>query len=342
MKILKKLAKQILPEPLKKTITKKIALKNVLSFNKFGSRNFVKKFYVIKSIDIHWGILSTWLCTLPKVNFALENKLIPVIDFTNPENHPTMLIDKVDFNKLNIWDLYFLQPNVKYDLESIYKSRNVSFFNGNHPISYKHFSPDIINGNIPLSKDDYHVIKKLYNIMPLNTSIVNYAKDLQKTIFPKNEKILGISFRRAFERLHHFNSILTPNGTHIVRMTLDQLIVKTQELLDELQYKYFFFTTDDRESLTIMQEKFKDKILYTERPISHQFENNKPIPLDRPDLVTDEFWKRDRDVYLRNKEYLSDIYLLSQCDSILSCGGTADLFAYIIKDGNYENIIQPK
>lgn len=43
-----------------------------------------------------------------------------------------------------------------------------------------------------------------------------------------------------------------------------------------------------------------------------------------------------------NKEYLSDVYLLSQCDSILSCGGTADLFAYIIKDGNYENIIQPK
>lgn len=340
-KIIKQIVKQILPKKLVNFISEKRGLNNTLNFQKLGPLNKGKKFYIINVMDIHWGILSTWLCTLPRIQFALENKLIPVIDFSQLKELPTLIIDKEDLNKINAWELYFSQPNKGYNIQTVLKSNKVSFYDQCHPISYEHFSKENLNGDLPLSDLDYKVFKNIYNKSPLSKEIVDYAKNIQDCLFPKSGKILGVSFRRTFEKLHYYNSKLTPNGTHIVRMTLKQLLLKTYEVLERLDYDYFFFTTDDRESLEEMKEKFGNKCLYVERRLCHHFVDNKPVPLDRPDIVTQEFTPREHDVYLRNKEYLADIYLLSQCDSLLSCGGTADLFAYIINDGKYEHVVQP-
>lgn len=338
---MKKVVKKVLPKQILNIIKIFYKKDNNIEIHKLGIRNPKKIFYVIKIFDPHWGSLSSWLCSMPRVKFALDSGYVPIIDFKNISDFPSMLLDLDKFKKENAWDLYFTQPQIDYSLDDILKSSKVIYSSVKHNIDYSNFSRSVINGNLPLSNIDFLVLKKLYSLCHLNDEIIRTAMNTKNKLFPAEKKVLGVSFRRCFERLHEINSDLTPIGTHIIRLTLKQLLIRIRELLKLYNYDLFFFTTDDRESLTVVKEEFGDKCIYNERPLGHHFENGNPIPKGQEEKMIVEFYKREKDVYLRNIEYLTDVYILSQCDSLLSCGGTADLFAYIINDGKYEHVVQP-
>ena len=305
-----------------------------------GRKNPDKIFYVIgywhDENFLRQGIISTWRDFMPKVLYALQKGYIPIIDMMN--NYKPMLLDENNKGKINAWNIYFQQPQSIYTLEEILHSKKVIFAKGQgFPLSY-----DVQWSNIPLSNRDFEFCQNMMKYSKLSDEVLRLGDNFILEKFPKGEKILGCSFRRAFERLHFFNAEITPQGTHIVRATLSSLIKEINIALSNFKYNYIFFSSDDRESYNVVKKEFGNKCIYVDRPTERHFIDNKPIPLDRLDLQNIELNKRENDCMLRGIEYMTDVYILSKCDSLLSAGASADLFAYILNNKKYEHVIQPK
>lgn len=315
---------------------RKVNVGHKFSFGKLHPRN---TFYVIRTHANNWGVLTTWIMTMPHVLFAKKKNFVPFFDLHNVDKIG-MLIDKEDEGKLNAWDLYFEQPQKKYKLESILRSKKVIIMDEGCPDWA--WTEEILNANLPIDDKQFLLWRSMYEMCPFNTDIVSYANQLKETFFPKGKKILAVSYRRSFEWHHYWRTEYTPEGSHLVRGSLYEIVEEIKKELNDYGYDYFFFTVDDREALTVMRDTFGAKCIATNRVMPHFYENGKPVREDDIKTRTMEYGKREKDVYLRAKEYLADVYLCSQCDSFLSCGSSADFMAYIINNKKYEHFVQIK
>ncbi|MCR4939966.1 MAG: hypothetical protein K5930_07670, partial [Treponemataceae bacterium] len=203
----------------------------------------------------------------------------------------------------------------------------------------------IRKGNKDIIKELSYQQKKqysfAYNKCPLKMEIIKQAQDLYLKLFPENKRILGVSFRRAYERHHYWKDPITPDGTHIVKETLKGIIPTIKNILSEDKYDFFFLLCDDREANDEIKRTFTKQCITYERPLPHYFENGEPIPVDYKDdynIIFKEFSSIPGAVTQRNIDYLCAIVLLSKCTSLLNCGGTADLFACIINNFSFEKI----
>ena len=305
----------------------------------FGKQNPNKTFYVIRTQADKWGALTTWIMLMPHVAFAFRKGYIPIFDLKNTINLAGIL-DSENVGKINAWDLYFNQPQYNYSLDEIMQSKKVIL--ANQGIPEFEWKKNILNANLPLCEEDFNFWRQMYEYCPFSDDIIKYAEGIKNKLFPKDEKVLAVSYRRSFEWHHYVKSDFVPAGSHLIRGTLDFILQEIDSRLRESNYEYFFFTSDDRESYTVVKEKFGKRCLYTERPLCHFFKNGKPISIEEDSSMFVEFNKRKNDVYIRAKEYLADVYLISQCDSFLSCGSSADFMAYIINNKKYEHFVQIK
>lgn len=73
----------------------------------FGWKNRNKTFYVIRRRDAYCGIFSIYMTTLARIDEALKNGFIPVVDMQNSFN---IYLNKKKIGKENAWEYYFEQP----------------------------------------------------------------------------------------------------------------------------------------------------------------------------------------------------------------------------------------
>ena len=73
----------------------------------FGWKNRNKTFYVIRTRDAYCGIFSIYMTTLARIDEALKNGFIPVVDMQNSFN---IYLNKKKIGKENAWEYYFEQP----------------------------------------------------------------------------------------------------------------------------------------------------------------------------------------------------------------------------------------
>ncbi len=306
----------------------------------FGILNPKIKFFIINDSNPYAGLLSEWFCFMAVVNYAESNNFIPIIDLKN--YYMNTICNKSDINKKNAWDYYFEQPNKDYLLEDVYKSKNVIicptvWTDELADYSIRIGNKDILTELTDQQKEQYSFF---YKKCPIKNEILNTALELYKKLFPDNKRILGVSFRRAYERHHFWNDPITPDGTHLVKSTLRTIIPTIEDILNSEKFDYIYLLCDDREANDTIKQKFNGKCIIFERPLPHYFENGKPIPVDYKEdynVIFQEF-NNSNSVVQRNIDYLIAIYLLSKCNALLNAGGTADLFAYIINEYKYEKI----
>ncbi len=316
-------------------------IKCQFKINKFGKENPKKTFFVIKDSNPYAGLLSEYFAFMSVINYAELHNFIPIIDLKN--YYMDTICDKENIGKINAWDFYFEQPCKEYSLENVYQSKHVIICPTVWSPELKEYH--VRKGNnenlIELSDIQKQNFSFFYNKCPLRNEILKHAQFLYNTLFPKNERVLGVSFRRAYERHHYWKDPITPDGTHLVHYTLKTIIPKIKEIMRNDNYKYFFLVCDDREANDEIKNEFNEKCIIFERPLPHYFINNNPIPVDYKDdynIIFQEFSNDNNGVTNRNIDYLSAIVLLSNCNSILNAGGTADVFASILNNWSYEKI----
>lgn len=237
----------------------------------------------------------------------------------------------------NYWDLYFSQPIEYYNFNEIKKSKNLIYIDyhksmtkyGSFLNEYSLFNNSNNDFIEQMDKKDLALTREFYKKCHFSQEIISKGDSFINENGFSNKRVLGISFRRCFEKLHKLNSSLTSEGTHPVKATLDQLIKDIDNLLEN--YDAFFFTTDDRESLDVLKEIYGKKCLFTARRLTHHFVNGEIVVRENVEdtrkAVYIEFEGIKDPVKTRNIEYLTDVYILSKCNSLLARGGSADVFA---------------
>lgn len=156
----------------------------------------------------------------------------------------------------------------------------------------------------------------------LRKDVKNSIYEWKDKNFPK-EKILGVVYRGT----DYNNGILGHPAPYDINRFID--LVKKQ--LSIIGYRYVFLATEVEEAISAFDKAFKGYIIYTDQARYHANERR---------WLAQISFQRDNDAYLRGLEYLTVLYLLSECDSLMSQRNGALIISKILNGGKYEHIIE--
>ena len=216
----------------------------------------------------------------------------------------------------NAFEYYWKQPS-NYDLDFVYK-------NMNYLISDDRYDEEIFNFyDIATLFESDHIkqLNKASKLIPLNKTSQNYLENKYQTII-KNIDTLGI-FHRSTDYVK-----IKPKD-HYIQPTIDELIDKTHEFHKSKKFNQIFISSDDSSAI----EDFKYKlnldlnIVHAERSLVNSDKNERKYD-KKSAFITKTKANRQNDTYLFGLEYLTDIYLLSQCKYFIGgfTSGTAAMF----------------
>lgn len=253
----------------------------------FGKKNKNKIFYVIKRTP-GGGFFSNLAYILLNLQIADNNNYIPIVDM---QNFPTMYNQKKNIRNIkNVWQIFFHQTTT-YDLESVYKSKNV------------YFSPNNLNFRLEVFKQ--RKIKKIFDrYIKINDEILKIISIFTKKNF-KNKKVLGIHFRGTDQKI-------APNHS------FPPTIFEIKNLIDKkIKYERF-----DKVFLLTEQLKYHNELKKTYGSLICSYD------YFRSDDVKD-FSSNLRKNH-RNRlgiESLVETITLSKCNEIVYCETNISLFA---------------
>lgn len=170
--------------------------------------------------------------------------------------------------------------------------------------------------------------KAVSDFFILNEKTKNYIDDEYNTLFPKGHKILGVLMRGT-------DYVKLKPKKHFVQPTIEQVIEEIQNAQKKFAYEYIYVATEEEGYVSRLKECFgEDKILVNKRKYYGDLYREK----DATWIMEVAYDERENDIYLKGLEYLSSLYLLSRCDSLIAgnCGGS--LFALLLNNLKYKYV----
>lgn len=300
----------------------------------YGDKNKKQKFRILCNRS-RWankqGLLSTMFEILPNIIEAREHGYIPAVDLCMNSRSSIMLQEQYLAKKENAWEYYFTQPERKSSLDEIRQSKYVeeqikSSINHKYYIGDKVLQETLQTKYLSLAiRQNIHLQQKIKNRV-----ISEKCKLLSQT-----DRVLGVGIRAGY-RLGALANISIFNGHPIVGTCIDY-IKSIEKRLSRWKYDSFFLEVDDRKYLEEIKKYFGSSCIYLDRPRMHYFKNAlEDIPCMENDERLIEF--KGTFVRGRNEDYLVELYLLAQCDSLYASRGTGHNFSYLLNSGKYTHV----
>lgn len=292
-----------------------------------GPQNSDKTFYVIRT-KYSMGVFSYAIFLFQHCLYANNLNYIPIADQLTW--YPNFFGKKIKI-KTNPWELYFEQP-LNYSLGDISKSKNIII---ESPISTPADYPMTFNDF------DFDFIADAKNFGPLFNKFIRLKPELKaeldhkfSDIFQPNSRILGVSIRRGIERLQKLGDN-TAIG-HTCDTDFSSKIKLIQDTMIQSNYDHCFITCDDEESINILKETFKDKMYFLKRTRMRLFINGQPV--NKKNYI-DNIPKDFETLYQMQKDYITEIYFLSKCTSLIASTNGGSIAAALFNSGKYEKVI---
>lgn len=257
----------------------------------YGNENPDKIFYVIRRATSKVGLFSYVMTNLGEIEYALNNGYIPVIDMQNNSN---TYLEENQVKQINAWEMFFEQP-CGYGLRDISKSKNVILGCGMIHKELKYPSEKMIDDSEEFLK--WHKLCEKY--LKVKKEIEQEAEELFLKMFG-GERVLGI-LCRGTDYVH-----MKPHA-HTIQPTPGQMIEQADRILEEYHCKWIYLATEDEQYYQIFREYYKERLKVTEAKRCNTEGN-----------INDVVYHRKNDKYLRGKEYLINILLLSKCNYFLA------------------------
>lgn len=338
MNYLLEIYRKIVPERVRKTCNEWLQKQRISRDNRrdmerknCGDKNKKETFYVIRTDSTQrWGIATTCSMVLNGIKYAVDRGWIPVIDYQN--YFLVGIQDEGNRGKENAWEYYFEQPDPRYSLEEVYRSRNVILGpvrgQPHGSLSWNDIKDVLDDRYIPY----FDCAAKYLRMKP---EIIKRAEEMRQTLFGRavGEKILGVGMRAGL----YWGTVLKSsdyNG-HPGGLSIDEYIEMAHKYMGEFDCGYIFVSCDDRYYLERMKQEFGEKCLYMSgRTLAHFFdEEGKPIREEK-DRAVEFAAQGERE---RTTDYLIEIYLLSICDSLFRVQGGGSLLACLLNNRKYEH-----
>lgn len=300
----------------------------------YGDKNIDKKFRILcnreRRADIQ-GLLSTVTVILPNIIEARQHGYIPVIDLCKNSRAQPLLQERELAKKENAWEYYFTQPDKKISLEEVRQSMRVE-------VQMKaNLNRIYYIGDACLQADERmrRLSKAVRENIHLQTNIHQRVVNERQRLFPKSDKVLGVGIRAGY-RFGVLSNNSVFNG-HPNVDSCEDYIRDIEKKLKEWKYDTFFLMIDDRQYLEEIKKYFGKSCIYLERARMHYFQDalrDIQQPPDANRMIEFE----GISVRKRNEDYLVELYLLAQCDSLYASRGTGHNFSYLINNGKYSHV----
>lgn len=286
---------------------RKVAKHNQAVLEKYNGKNI---YYVIRPHLEDCGLGTTIRCVLSHMKYAYEQGWTPVMDYQNIAN-PYLQPDEV--GKKNAWEFYF-RPLGGVSLQDIAAKENVILTEENQlPVCPTDSLEFYTN---PYCVEYWRKLYKKYII--LNGETEEYILEQQRTLFGSaNIRVLGCIVRGTdYVGLRALN--------HPIQPTAEEVIEKAAKLLEDGEYEKIFLATEDADILQKFKDAFGTKVVYVEQ---QRYSDGTKYLSQQADFATKTSRRKE------GLQYLTAIYLLGRCTSIIGgrCGITT--ISYLISDG---------
>lgn len=284
-----------------------------------GAGNPDKTFYIIRGV-FRGTLFQYYMFVLSHIMYALSKDYIPIVDMTSAEN--AYKSDRNDKPK-NVWEYYFKQP-AGFSLEDIECAKNIVLSDIFVKNEYK--PSDLV------SRDDRQEIQKVYETIEEYVQInaetkQNMDMQFEQLIKSRNPyKTIGVHVRGTDYLA------LKPKG-HSIQPTPEQAAERINELIHKWGADLVYICTEDDTLLNELKEKINVPVVYTD---CSRLGKYKTAEADIISQLTEI--NKTRDPYMNGLEYLTDIYLLAQCDYLISGAGLmGSVAATLMNGGKYED-----
>ena len=271
-------------------------------------------YYIIRRKQKYEGLFFRFNLIAGHIKHALIRGWLPVVDM---QNYPNPSLSPEKFGKENAWEYYFEQP-LRIGLEQAYNGDNIILSIGNNKFQRPNTSMDYFeNKNNILT--EWRMLVKL-GLLKVKPALLQDIVAVRKKLFAPNDRVLGVHLRGTDYVAKR------PHGHAIPPPTEFAASIVVEKLL-KWRCNKIFLATEDKNIVQLFKQVFRDLCVTLDR----EYVDYKPeewISVQRID--------RPNDYFLRGKEYLTDMILLSMCNSLVAarCGGS---YATVMMAENFEH-----
>lgn len=242
----------------------------------------------------------------------LHNMLSSVVCVLEKGHFPVVQLKDRKEGWIN-WDTYFIQPFIT--------DKNIS----NLPAYAEE------DGNIkpwfdtPFNKHELKLWSKVYrDFVVFNEQTKAYIDNEYRQIIEPHKRVLGVLYRGT-DYLK-----LQPKG-HPVQPTVDELIREVEDRMKEMKFDRIYLATEERRVVDVFERAFPGRILVNKRKYYDDAFYRNDF-----ELIGQVVFDRENDDILKGLEYLSSIYLLSRCTSLIAGNAGGSCAALYMNNLNYE------
>ena len=276
----------------------------------FGTINNEKPIYLIRpnTEDGVQGLMSLFVQTMRKIDYALSKGYIPFVDF---QNYKTQYYD----GNHNVWEDYFTQPS-KLTLEEVYCSRNVILSGVS---LWKNEDTSLYRGTI---FHDETLLKRCHKLIWDN---ISYSMSVSAVVNKEMEQLLIEECIGVYIRGTDYIK-LKPPGEY-VQPTVEQMIQVMKEFAERYPRTSFFVVTEDGYIFKKIKDEFNDRIKIVSFD-SFITEYDGQDFLSKSNVLNENKKARGLD-------YLVKIILLSKCKCLISSITMGSIAAYALNGNEY-------
>ncbi len=292
----------------------------------YGKRNCEKVIYIIRSIKedscLYTGaqhnLLANYFYVLSHIKYAEDHGWISVVD---QKNYPVYNLQQDLFQGSdNPWEYFWIQP-AGISLEEAYQSKHVVLskrsWYGQWDLGYQ-------TKNY-YDKKTVALFHELMNHVPVNEETSKYIQKVKERIFPNSGKIMGVVYRYG----GHSVSCYYQGEGHPIQPAMDEFLELITKYFNEWNMDFIFLTSDEQTFVDQAQNIFGDQILVLPRirmTEGMKYDQSHTNPM-----------REEGQVNQTALEYIAEMELLAQCDSILGSITSGFRYAYLKNNFHYEH-----
>ena len=274
-----------------------------------GKENPDKTFYIIRRRDLYCGLFSLFITNLQRIDDAIRQGCIPVIDMQNDFN---IYLSEDKIGKENAWEYYFKQP-MGYSLDDIRHSRNVIIGSGKVPQMFPYLDIEFLTGKSGELEYWRQQVRKYIN---LSEEAVCELDKAYNRLFVNAGKILGVVCRGT-------DYVRGKPKNHPIQPTPEQMIIKVKEIKKEYGCQKIFLATEDAQIYEMFVQHFGDDLI-TNRASYIQYQGN---------AIGKEEYIEYGSAKESGMEYLITTMLLAKCDCLCAGCVSATVGALLLTEG---------
>lgn len=275
---------------------------------------------VIERMNPNVGTFSDYIVFLRYIELAVRSSYIPLIDRMHKKTG-----FMVHFHKdVNTWEVYFEQPVVNEWNERCIMEASEGEWEGYcvHKINTDDFS----DGGISLLRCDdedvvnfWRLIAKKY--IRLNAGTRLHVKEWEEKLI-RGKRVLGVPVREGYRKL--MKEMPQSIQGHSLQAEDAALAEDIKYYLSAWRCDYIFLTCQTMETEVSFKKIFGEKVIVYPR-------NRKKY--DDIERIA----QNEKDEYKNELDYITEVYLLSRCTSLLCSQNSGSEAAFIMSEG-YEHM----